>query len=107
MHAGARAQIDDIVGGEDGFLVVFDDDDGVANIPQVNQRAEQALVVALVQANRRLIEDVHDADEARANLARQADALRLASRQRFGTADRVTGNRVRHRSGSRGDHRFP
>ena len=50
------------------------------------QRAEQALVVALVQADRGLIEDVHDADQAGADLAGEPDALRLAARERLGAA---------------------
>ena len=47
---------------------------------------EQALVVALVQADRRLVEDVHHADQAGADLAGQADALRFAAGQRVGAA---------------------
>ena len=79
MNAGARAQIDDIVRRHDRLLVVFDDDDGVADVPEVRERAEQALIVALVQTDRRLVQDVHDADEPRADLAREPDALRLAT----------------------------
>ena len=47
---------------------------------------EQPLVVALVQSDRRLVEDVHDAHQARADLARQTDALGLAARQGLGAA---------------------
>ena len=43
---------------------------------------DQALVVALVQADRGLVEDVEDADQARADLGREPDPLRLAARQR-------------------------
>ena len=43
---------------------------------------EQARVVALVQADRRLVEDVEHADQRAADLRRQPDALRLAARQR-------------------------
>jgi len=45
----------------------------------VLERGEEAGVVALVQADRGLVEDVHDAGESRADLAREADALRLAA----------------------------
>ena len=86
VHAGARAHVDDVVGREDRLLVVLDDDHGVAEVAQVHERVEQALVVALVQADRRLVEDVHHADEARADLAREPDALRLAAGQRLGAA---------------------
>ncbi len=43
---------------------------------------EQAAVVARVEADRGLVEDVDDAREIRADLAREADALRLAARER-------------------------
>ncbi|MGC4012846.1 MAG: hypothetical protein QM805_30120 [Pseudomonas sp.] len=65
---------------------MLDHDHGVAEIAQMGQSAQQALVVALMQADRRFVEDVHDADQARANLAGQADALRLAAGQRVGAA---------------------
>ena len=39
-----------------------------------------------MQADRRLVENVHDAGEARAHLAREPDALRFAAGQRFGAA---------------------
>ncbi len=45
-------------------------------------RVDEPLVVALVQTDRRLVEHVEHADETAADLRRQADALRLAARQR-------------------------
>ena len=77
VRARARTQVDDVVGGADGLLVVLDHDHRVAEIAQLLERGEQALVVALVQPDRGLIQDVHDAREAGADLAREADALRL------------------------------
>src|SRR5690606_59955 len=53
---------------------------------QVNQRLEQALVIALMQTDRRLVEDIHHADEPRADLTREPDALRLAAGKRVGAA---------------------
>src|SRR5262249_35120174 len=47
------------------------------------ERRQQAGVVALVKADRRLVEDVQHADQARADLRRQSNALRFATRQRF------------------------
>ena len=44
--------------------------------------AMQALVVALVEADRRLVEHVEDAHQLRADLGREADALALAARER-------------------------
>ena len=50
------------------------------------QRFEQARVVALVQADRRLVEHVEHAGEAGADLRGEADALALAAGQRAGGA---------------------
>src|SRR5690606_36277564 len=69
VRARARAEIDYVIGREDRLAVVLDDHHRVAEVAQVEQRAEQALVIALMQADRRLVEDVHDADEPRADLA--------------------------------------
>ena len=84
--AGARAEIDDVIGRAHRLLVVLDDDDGVAEIAQLLERGEQARVVALVQSDRRLVEDVEHADEPRADLRRETNALRLAAGERFGRA---------------------
>ncbi|MNO54255.1 hypothetical protein D3C76_447210 [compost metagenome] len=86
MHAGARADVDHVVGEADGVLVVLHHDHRVADIAQVGEGGQQTLVVALVQADGRLVEDVHDAHQAGADLAGQADALRLAAGQGVGAA---------------------
>jgi hypothetical protein len=72
---GAQAEIDDVVGRSDRFLVVLDDDHGVAEIAQPGQRDEQRAVVALVKPDRRLVEDVENAGQVGPDLCRQADAL--------------------------------
>ena len=82
-------EIDDVIGGAHRLLVVLDDDDGVAEVAQLLERGEQSRVVALVQPDRRLVEDVQHADEARADLRRETNALRLAARQRFGGRGRA------------------
>ena len=81
--AGAGPHIDHVIGGENRVRVVLDYDDAVAEIPQVLQRREQPVVIALMQTDRRLVEDVHHAGEARADLRRKPDALRLAARERL------------------------
>ena len=86
VDAGAGADVDHVVGLHDGVLVVLDDDDGVADVAQVLERAEQALVVALMQPDRRLVEHVEHAGEAGADLRGEADALGFAARQRAGGA---------------------
>ena len=84
--AGAGAEVDDVVGGPHRVFVVLDDDDRVAQVAQPAERVEQPVVVARVQADRRLVENVEHADQAAADLAGQANALRLAAGKRRGGA---------------------
>src|SRR6266511_3424795 len=80
--AGAGAHVDQVVGRTHHLLVVLDDEHGVAEVAQALQRADQLPVVALVEADRGLVEDVEDADELRADLRRQPQTLRLAAGER-------------------------
>lgn len=79
---GAGADVDDPVGDLDGVLVVLDDDERVAHVAQPDEGLDQPVVVALVQTDGRLVEDVQHADEAGADLGGQADALGLAAGER-------------------------
>ena len=79
--AGARPEVDQMIGGAHRLLVVLDDQDGVADVAQPLERADQLRVVALVQPDRGLVEDVQHADQGRADLRGQPDPLRLAARQ--------------------------
>ena len=74
-----RADVDDPVGGADRVLVMLDNDDGVAQIPQPGQRLDQPVVVTLVQTDRRLVKNVQNTHQTRADLCGQPDALRLAA----------------------------
>ena len=84
--AGAGAEIEHIVGVADGFFVVLDDQHRVAQIAQALERLDQAVVVALVQADGGLVEDVENAAQARADLRGEADALAFAAGERGGIA---------------------
>ncbi|VWM05150.1 Uncharacterised protein [Collinsella intestinalis] len=84
--AGARSHINHVIGRADRILIVLDDDHGVAQITQTLERGDESLVIALMQADGGLIQDVEHAHEARADLGRQADALGLAARKRRGGA---------------------
>ncbi len=95
--AGAGADVDEVVGRAHRLLVVLDDDHRVAEVAQAQQRVDQAVVVALVQADGGLVEDVEHADERRADLRGQADALRLAAGERRGGAVERRGSRGRRR----------
>src|SRR6185436_1488222 len=64
----------------------LDDDHGVAEVAQPGERREQRAVVALVQADRRLVEDVEHAGEVRPDLGGEPDALPFTARERGGAA---------------------
>ena len=87
--ARARADVDDPVGGADGVFVVLDDDERVAEVLELDEGVDEAAVVALVQADARLVEHVEHAGEAGADLGREADALRLAAGERRRRARQV------------------
>ena len=61
---------------------MLDDNDGVAEVAQPLQRVEQPAVVALVQADGGLVEDIEHAGQPRADLGGEADALALAAAER-------------------------
>ena len=65
---------------------MLDDDHRIAEVAQVLERGNEARVVSLMQADGGLIQHIHDAGEARADLACQADALSFAARKRIGRA---------------------
>ena len=83
VHAGAGSHVDDVVGAVDRLFVMLDDDHGVPEVAQAHEGVEQTAVVALVQPDRRLVEDVHHPDESRPDLAREPDALRLPAGERL------------------------
>ena len=87
-HAGAGAEVDDVVGGPHRVFVVLDDDDRVAQVAQPFERAEQPLVVARVQADRRLVEDVEHADQAAADLARRGGCAATRRRRAWAPCGR-------------------
>ena len=86
MDAGARTHVDDMIGGADRLVVVLDHDHRVAEIAQALERCQQPLIVALMQADRGLVQHVQHARQARADLRGEPDALAFAARQRAGGA---------------------
>jgi len=81
MPSRAGAEIDDIVRAANGLFIVLHDQHGVAQVAQVFERSQQPAVVAVVQADRRLVQHIQHAAQLRANLRGQPDALSLAARQ--------------------------
>jgi hypothetical protein len=58
VNAGARPDVEHVVGGADRVLVVLHHDHGVAEVAQPFERFQQPRIVALVQPDRRLVEHV-------------------------------------------------
>ena len=80
--AGARSNVDDVVGRADGVFVVLHHHQRVALVAQGFERAQQDFVVARMQADGGLIQHVANALQIAAQLRGQPNALRLAATQR-------------------------
>ncbi len=87
VASGAGAEVDDVVGAADGVFVVFNHEHGVAEVAQVFERGEQAVVVAMMQADGRLVEHVENAAQLGSDLRGQPDALAFSAGERGGGAD--------------------
>src|SRR5688500_366242 len=81
--ACARTKVDQVIGGTHRLVIVLDNDDSVAEIAELREGREQSGIVALVQADRRLVEDVQHADESRSDLRGESNALRLTTGEGF------------------------
>ena len=80
--ARARSEVEHVRRAAYGVLVVLHHHQGVALGLQLLQRVEQHAVVARVQADGGLVQDVAHAAQVGAELRREADALRLAAGER-------------------------
>ena len=84
MFAGARTEIENVVGRENRIGIVFDDQQGVAQIAQTLQDLNQAVGVARMKADGRLIQHVKRAHQMRAERCGELNALRFAAGKRRG-----------------------
>ncbi len=75
-----------MVGGEHDVAVVFYHQNRIAAVAEVFKRMNEAVVVALMQTNTRLVEDISDAHQLRADLCSEENTLAFAARQRSGGA---------------------
>ena len=65
---------------------MLDDDDGVTQVAQLLQAVDESLVVALVQTDRGLVQDVEYVHQSASYLRRQTDALALAAAEALAAA---------------------
>src|SRR3990170_7962308 len=82
QFAGAGAEIDDVVGGGDGIGIVFDQQDGIAEVAQALENFDQAVSVTRVQSDGRFVQHIQGADQMGAERGGQLDALGLATGER-------------------------
>ena len=82
MHPGGRSEIDNAIGAGHEFLVVLDHEERVALRAERFERLDQAIVVAGVQSDARLVEHIQNAGEIGSKLGGQPDALGLAAGER-------------------------
>ncbi|MFC5039894.1 hypothetical protein [Ornithinimicrobium kibberense] len=82
--AGARADVDDVVGQGDDLGLVLDDEDGAAAVAQLEEELVHPGDVVRVQPDGGLVEDVGDVGEGGAEVAHHLHALPLPARERPG-----------------------
>ena len=79
VYAGARSDVHDIIRGTHGVVIVLDHDQRIARIAQALHCCNELFVVALVQTDARLIEDIEHVDQLTADLGGETDALTLTT----------------------------
>src|SRR6267142_688279 len=79
VPAGAGAQVHHVVRRADRLLVVLHDEHGIPEVAELLQGREQPRVVALVQPDRRLVEEGEHADEPSVGLDQRDNARLLAT----------------------------
>ena len=89
VYTCARANVDHMVSGANRVFVVLHHNHGITEIAQMDKRTQQALVIALVQADGRLVQHVHNANQARTNPDGYAG---LHRRKVFLPSGKVSGN---------------
>ena len=79
VDACAGSHVHDVVSGVHGVLVMLHHDQRISQIAQALERSQELCVIALMQADGGLVQDVEHAHQAGADLRGQADALCFAA----------------------------
>ena len=77
--AGSGSEVDEVIRRGNGVFVMLDNDEGISLVTESDEGFEEGGVVARVEADGGLVEDVEDAAEVRAELGGEADALGLSA----------------------------
>src|SRR3989344_2047163 len=86
MDARAWTDINNVIGRENRFFVMLHDNDGVPKFFQDEQRLNETVIVALVQADSRLVKHIERAGQSAAELRGQSNTLRFPAGKRRGRA---------------------
>ena len=79
VDAGSGSQVQQIIGPPHRVGIVLDHNHRIAEIAKPRQRIQQPLIVALMQSDGRLIENIEDAHQPRPDLRGQTNPLALSS----------------------------
>ncbi len=81
MDSGRRAHIYQMVCGQHRLFIMLYHEYGITQVAQFFQSFEQTLIVALVKADGRFVQNIQNAHQGRTDLGRQADALTFSAGQ--------------------------
>ena len=79
VHTGTRTDVHHVISSTNRVFIVFHHHEGVTQITQPLEGGQQAVVIALMQADARFIEHVEHPGQTGADLRGQTNALRFAA----------------------------
>ena len=79
MLTGTRSNVHNIVCRTHRILIMFHDNDRIPEITQMLQCSEQFVIIPLVQADTRLVQNISHSHQTGTNLCRKTDSLRFSS----------------------------
>ena len=82
IDTASRPQVYNVFSLPDGVFIVFNNDDGIAFLPQLLERLQQHTIVTRMQTNSGFIKNIANPAQIRSELRRQPDTSRLATTQR-------------------------
>ena len=84
FQSSPGTEVAEPIGLAEGVFIVFNHQEGVSKVAEFSQGLQQSVVVALMEANGRFVENVHDAGQATTDLRGQANALTFSTRKGVG-----------------------
>ena len=82
MNTGGGADIDDIIRSQHRIFIVFHNDDGIADIPEMMEGFDELGVIPLMEADAGFVQNIENPHQRGTDLSRQADALGFPAGER-------------------------